>query len=49
MPTNIARLIRPSSYVLNAARLAKHDDPSHPQRVVYLSVISSSLRCLYLF
>ena len=49
MPTNIARLIRPSSYVLNAARLAKHDDPSHPQRVVYLSVISSRFCCLYLF
>lgn len=27
-----------SSYVLNAARLAKHDDSSKPQRVVYLSV-----------
>ncbi|KAJ3488427.1 hypothetical protein NLI96_g2844 [Meripilus lineatus] len=25
-------------YVLNAARLAKHDDSSKPQRVVYLSV-----------
>lgn len=25
-------------YVINAARAAKTDDPSHDQRVVYLSV-----------